>query len=215
MATEIAPSDSVSAVGALKARAGPRHVPPGRDRRPDRSATTTSRQRSTSSALEFRSRSTPESDLDPFAPGSMTYEYYTDQQSSKKIKPHGRAARAVDPKASETCSSSSALQRRDAGSDVGNEGIPVGKSSYRQAQQKGGSDKICLHTHHHHYWILSDSVALQSMPSLRSSRQRPPLQKAGENCRLAAFPDESEVEGMAEARRPPSRNTNRRYFIDG
>lgn len=190
-------------------------MPPVRHRRPNRSTTTSGRQRSASSALEFRSRSTPESDLDPSAPGSMTYEYYTDQQSSKKGEPHGRAARAADSKTSETRFSSSALQRRDAGSYVSSDEVPVTKSSYNQAGKRGGGGKICLHTHHHHYWILSDSVALQSIPNLRSSRQRPPLQRAGNNSRLATFPDESDVEGMAEARRPPSRNTNRRYFIDG
>lgn len=211
MATEIAPSDSVSAVGGLKARAGSGSS----RRRPDGSATATGRRRSTSSALDFRSRCTPESDLDPSAPGSMTYEYYTDQQGSKKSELHGRAARPTGSETLETRSSSSALQRRNAGSNVSGDGITIGKSSYKQARKNGGGDKICLHTHHHHYWILSDSVALQSTPNLRSSRQRPPLQKADNNCRLAAFPDESDVEGMAEARRPPSRNTNRRYFIDG
>lgn len=90
----------------------------------------------------------------------------------------------------------------------------MSRSSYKEAR-KNSSGKICLHTHHHHYWILSDSVALQSMPNLRSSRERVPLQKAGENRRLAPFPDESDVEGLAESRRPPSRNTNRRYFING
>ncbi|KAG8166859.1 hypothetical protein KVR01_002548 [Diaporthe batatas] len=213
--TEIAPSDSVSAVGALKARAGNHGVPPGRGRRPDRSTTTSGRQRSTSSALDFRSRSTPESDLDPSAPGSMTYEYYTDQQTSRKSGLHGGAASAADSKTSEMRSSSSALQRRDAGSNISGDKMSPGKSTYNQDGKKGGGGKICLHTHHHHYWILSDSVALQSMPSLRSSGQRPPLQKAENKHRLAAFPDESDVEGMAEARRPPSRNTNRRYFIDG
>lgn len=190
-------------------------MPSGRNGRPDGSATTSGRQRSTSSALEFRSRSTPESDLDPSAPGSMTYEYYTDHQNSKKSGLRGRAARAADSNTSETRSSSSALQRRDARSNVSGDNFSVGKSSYNQAGKKGGGGKVCLHTHHHHYWILSDSVALQSMPNLRSSRQRPPLQKAENNRGLAAFPDESDVEGMAEARRPPSRNTNRRYFIDG
>lgn len=175
----------------------------------------TSRQRSASSALDFRSRSTPESDLDPSKPGSITYEYYTDQQASKKSEPHRRGARLTDSRTSESRTSSSALQRRDAGGDVGGDGITVGGSSYKEARKNAGGGKICLHTHHHHYWILSDSVALQSMPNLRSSRKRAPLQQADENCRLAAFPDESDVEGLAEARRPPSRNTNRRYFIDG
>lgn len=147
----------------------------------------------------------------------MTYEYYTDQQGSKKSELHGPAARRTDPRTSktwETRGSSSALQRRDAGRNISVDGITVGNSTYDEARKKGGG-KICLHTHHHHYWILSDSVALQSMPNLRSSRHRPPLQKTDENHRLAGFPDESDVEGMAEARRPPSRNTNRRYFIDG
>ncbi|KAK7704920.1 hypothetical protein SLS64_008268 [Diaporthe eres] len=155
-----------------------------------------------------------ESDLDPCKPDSLTYEYYTDQRSSKEREPHRRAARPSDSRTSESRSSSSALQRRDAGKNVGGDGITIGESSYNEARKNTGG-KICLHTHHHHYWILSDSVALQSMPNLRSSRQRPPLQKTDENRRLAAFPDESDVEGLAEARRPPSRNTNRRYFIDG
>lgn len=145
----------------------------------------------------------------------MTYEYYTDQRGSKKSEPHGRAARPTDSRISESRSSSSALERRGAGRNVGGDGITIGESSYNEARKNTGSGKICLHTHHHHYWILSDSVALESMPNLRSSRQRPLLQKTDENRRLAAFPDESEVEGLAEARRPPSRNTNRRYFIDG
>lgn len=184
-------------------------------RRPDESRTVTSRQRSASSALEFRSRSTPESDLDPSKPDSLTYEYYTDQRGSKKSVPHGHASRPTDSRTSELGTSSSALARRDDGRNVGGDGITIGDSSYNEARKNTGSGKTCLHTHHHHYWILSDSVALQSMPNLRSSRQREPLHKADENRRLAAFPDESDVEGLAEARRPPSRNTNRRYFIDG
>jgi hypothetical protein len=144
----------------------------------------------------------------------MTYDYYTEQQGRKKSEVHGRAARPTGSGTSETRTSSSALQRRAAGRSVGGDGVTVGTSTYNEARKKGGG-KICLHTHHHHYWILSDSAALQSMPNLRSSRQRAPLQKADKNRRLAAFPDESDVEGMAEARRPPSRNTNRRYFIDG
>ena len=188
---------------------------PSSRRRHDGSATTTGRQRSASSALEFRSRSTPESDLDPSEPGSMTYEYPTDQQSNKKSELHGRAARPTDSRNSESRTSSSALQRRDAGRNVGGDGINVGISSSREARKNTGGDKICLHTHHHHYWILSDSLALQSVPNLRSSRKRAPLQEADKNRRQAAFPDESDVEGLAEARRPPSRNTNRRYFIDG
>lgn len=149
----------------------------------------------------------------------MTYEYYTDQLDSRKSKPHGRATKPNDPRTSESRTSSSALQHQDAGRNVGGDGITIGTGSYNEARKDTGG-KICLHTHHHHYWILSDSVALQSMPlqstpNLRSSRQRAPLQKADENLRLAAFPDESDVEGLAEARRPPSRNTNRRYFIDG
>lgn len=175
----------------------------------------TGRQRSASSALEFRSRSTPESDLDPTRPGSLTYEYYTDQQGSKRSEPHSHTARSIDPRASETHTSSSALQPRDSGRNIGGDGVAIGESTYNQARKNGGGGKICLHTHHHHYWILSDSVALESMPNLRSSRQRAPVQKADKNRRLAVFPDESDVEGMAEARRPPSRNTNRRYFIDG
>lgn len=80
--------------------------------------------------------------------------------------------------------------------------------------------KVCLHTHHHHYWILSDSIALQAIPKqLRSSRERVPLQKADGNTRRvggpAGFPDEGDVEHLAELGRPPSRNTNQRYFIDG
>lgn len=145
----------------------------------------------------------------------MTYEYYADQQVSKKSEPRGRAGGPTGLRTSESRTSSSALQRRDDGRNVGGDGITIGGSSYNEAQKKVGGGKICLHTHHHHYWILSDSVALQSMPNLRSSRQRAPLQKADENRRLAAFPDESDVEDLAEARRPPSRNTNRRYFIDG
>lgn len=222
--TEIAPSDSVSVAGAVRARAESCDTRPGRGRRPEDSrdlpsrrrphgsGTVTSRQRSGSSALDFRSRSTPESDLDP---SNITYEYYTDQQASKKSEPHRRAVRSTDSRTSESRTSSSALQRQDAGGDVGGDGITIGGNSYNEARKNAGGGKICLHTHHHHYWILSDSVALQSMPNLRSSRKRAPLQQADENCRLAAFPDESDVEGLAEARRPPSRNTNCRYFIDG
>ncbi|KAK2613764.1 hypothetical protein N8I77_000654 [Diaporthe amygdali] len=174
----------------------------------------TSRQRSASSALNIRSRSTPESDLDPSKPGSMTYGYYTDQQGSQKSEPRGQPPRSSDSRASESRTSSSALENRKSRRKTRSCGITIGGSSYNEAR-KNTSGKMCLHTHHHHYWILSDSVALQSMPNLRSSRERVPLQKADENRRLAAFPDESDVEGLAEARRPPSRNTNRRYFIEG
>lgn len=174
----------------------------------------TSRQRSASSALEFRSRFTPESDLDPFEPDFMTYEYYTDLKGSKRSEPHGRAARPVDPRTSGSRTSSSARQHRDTGRKPGVDGTTIGESSYNEAR-KNTSGKTCLHTHHHHYWILSDYAALQSMPNLRSSRQRVPLQRADKNRMLAAFPDESDLEGLAEVRRPPSRNTNRRYLIDG
>jgi hypothetical protein len=147
----------------------------------------------------------------------MTYEYPTEQQGSLIHEAHRRAARRDDSRTSKTLESrspSSALRRRVPGSNTSVDGTTAGKRTYTEAEKKGG-DKICLHTHHHHYWILSDSVALQSMPHVRSSRQRPPLQKTDKYHRLAGFPDEGDVEGMAEARRPPSRNTNRRYFIDG
>ncbi|KAI3402156.1 hypothetical protein diail_85 [Diaporthe ilicicola] len=220
------PVDSVSVADALRTRAGSCDLRPGRSerseeprdtpsrRRPDGPGAVTSRKRSASSALEFRSRSTPESDLDPSQPVSMTYGYYTDQQGSKRSGSHGRTGRRSDSKASESRGSSSALQSRNTGRKAGSGGNIMGGSSYNEARENT-SGKICLHTHHHHYWILSDSVALQSMPNLRSSRERAPLQKADENRRLAPFPDESDVEGLAESRRPPSRNTNRRYFIDG
>lgn len=199
----------------MKRRAGSCDTRPGLRGRPDESRRATGRERSASSALEFRSRSTPESDLDPSKPDSVTNEYYTDYLGSKKSEPRGRAVRATDSRTSGSRASSSALQHRGAGRNVGGDGFTIGGSSYKEARKNTSGGKICLHTHHHHYWILSDSVALQSMPNLRSSRQRAPLQQADENRRLAAFPDESDVEGMAEARRPPSRNTNRRYFIDG
>lgn len=91
---------------------------------------------------------------------------------------------------------------------------------YREAKAIANG-RVCLHTHHHHYWILSDSIALQAIPKqLRSSRERMPLQKKadGNTSRigvLAGFPAEGDMENLAESRRPPSRNTKQRYFIDG
>ncbi|KAJ0115282.1 hypothetical protein J7T55_012558 [Diaporthe amygdali] len=222
----VGPKPEVSVTGALRDRAGsygtrsgrgtgheePRNVP--FQRRYDDSGTVTSRQRSASSALHIRSRSTPESDLDPSKPGSMTYGYYADQQGSQKSEPRGQPPRSSYSRASESRTASSALENRKSRRKTRSDGITIGGSSYKEARKNTGG-KVCLHTHHHHYWILSDSVALQSMPNLRSSRERVPLQKADENRRMAAFPDESDVEGLAEARRPPSRNTNRRYFIEG
>lgn len=90
---------------------------------------------------------------------------------------------------------------------------------YRKAKDVTDG-KVCLHTHHHHYWILSDSIALQAIPKqLRSSRKRKPLHNADGHTRqagnIAGFPEEGDMEGLAESRRPLSRNTNHRYFING
>lgn len=104
---------------------------------------------------------------------------------------------------------------------VGSDSVAAGSAGAAYSQAGGAPDgKMCLHTHHHHYWILSDSLALRSIPNkLRSSRERVPLQKADENTgragHLAGFPDEGDMEHWAESRRPPSRSTNHRYLIDG
>lgn len=166
----------------------------------------TTRQRSASSALEFRSASTPESYLN--APSTATQS-----KASRQTSLDSRRSRR---------SSSSAPAKRDGHRTSRGDSVTARSAGAMFHRERGIPDgKICLHTHHHHYWILSDSLALKAMPKqLRSSRERVPLRRAGEDNRqragdLAMFPDESDMENLAESRRPPSRNTNHRYCIDG
>ena len=110
-----------------------------------------------------------------------------------------------------------------AGEGVGrhaDEGHRLGQSDARDAR------RVCVHTHHHHYWIRSQSAE----PRLRrtgraagherrssdshvdgtSTRVRPAgPQRQGE---YRVFPAEDGAEALAE-RRPASRNTHDRYFV--
>lgn len=212
--SEITPSDSISVAGASRSwirsqGTTPRSSRRSEDQREERSQwrtgrarPTTARNRSASSALGFRSASTPESYLD-----------------FPKTGPFSRTSRQPSLDSGQT--SSSAPAKRESPRIVRSDGVTFQGAGavYRKAKDIADG-RVCLHTHHHHYWILSDSIALQAIPKqLRSSRERMPLQKADGNTRragnLAGFPDEGDMEDLAESRQAPSRNTNRRYFIDG
>lgn len=211
----IAPSDSISVAGPSQAR--PPRVSSSWDgqgkslqgshpqRRPSQIGPSTSRQRSGSSALDFRSSTTPESYLD--FPGT--------QQSSKR----GGLPRSPPPRATNSNAlrpSSSASSRDHRGQSQCDKATFKGKTYCGSREATNG--KICLHTHHHHYWVISDSTPLQqAMQGLQSSRGRMSLQQAAANSRfdgqMDSWPSEGDVEVLAESQRPPSRNTNHRYLI--
>lgn len=80
--------------------------------------------------------------------------------------------------------------------------------------------KICVHTHHHHYWIVSDSDDLQkATPRMRTLNERHGLaqQVTAANGKfdrtMATWPTEVEVEALTQAQRPPSADTTDRYLI--
>lgn len=170
--------------------------------RQDASRLTTSRPRSASSALDFRSRATPETHLD-FSTGGAPG---TSNCSTGSVKPPRSKGQSL-------ASSRDSQQRGRTGNHT-----PQGEKSLAPREVADG--KVCLHTHHHHYWIISDSTLLpQKSPGLRSSKERRPIQQANKNSRfdgtMDSWPSEGEVEALAEVQRPPSANTNQRYLIAG
>ncbi|KAF3767710.1 hypothetical protein M406DRAFT_69831 [Cryphonectria parasitica EP155] len=129
----------------------------------------------------------------------------------------GPNGRRIGPNS--THPSSSVSPRGGPASTSQSNGVTTFRGKQYHEPKNGSDGKICLHTHHHHYWIISGSDPLQqAIPRLRSSRERVPLQKADQSSRfdgqMDSWPSEGEVEALAKTRRPPSRDTNRRYFID-
>lgn len=162
----------------------------------DSTGSSSTRRRSVSSVLDFRSRTTPGSYLDSSSQGvNQLYPTPPTQSSGPgpqrpfpSISSHGDTATV--------------------------------RGQDHRASTEATDGKVCLHTHHHHYWIISDSAQLQqAIPRLRSSRERVPLRTADENSRLDghmdSWPSEDEIEALAGSQRPPSCDTNHRYFIEG
>lgn len=175
-------------------------------KRSDGTKSSTSRQRSASSALDFRSSSTPETFLElPGPPPNSTRGGLFTQRSKL-----GSSLAPKRPLGSSKTASSISTRPSDQSATATFKGKSYGTS------REAADGKICLHTHHHHYWIISDSVKL---PKLRSSRERMPLQQAEETSRfdgtMDLWPSEGKVEMMVEAARPLSQNTNQRYLIKG
>lgn len=169
----------------------------------DTTVSSSNRRRSASSALEFRSRITPES--------------YLDSCSQDVIQPHPPPPTQnsdIDPQ-----QPSSSISSRVQGTSSQGDTATFRGMNYH-ASREATDGKVCLHTHHHHYWIISDSAQLQqAIPKLRSSRERVPFRAANEKIRLDghmdSWPSEGDVEVLAESRRPSSCDTSHRYFIEG
>lgn len=172
------------------------------------------RERSHSSALDIGSWTTPDLYLGAsHAPQNSRVGGPTSQQP--KPLDRGVPSQSLD---SHPTWSSSVSNRAQPGSDRSMKATFKGNEYHGARTTSEG--KICLHTHHHHYWIMSDSAPLEkAIPRLRSSRDRMPLQPADESGRfdgqMDSWPSESEVEALAASQRPPSRDTNHRYFIEG
>lgn len=174
----ITPSDSISVAG---------HSYP--QRRQDARYSSSSRQRSTSSALDFRMRPTTESCLE---------------------RPTRVAG--LDSRRPRSSNSSHDRHRETDTATL--------RGKHRRASNPDKDGKICLHTHHHHYWIVPNTAREhEAIPNLRSSRERILVQQAGVNNgfdgHMDFWPSEGRIEALAEYHRPHSRNTTDRYFIEG
>lgn len=190
-----------------------RHIDGKLHQRQEASRSKASRQRSASSALDFRSRATPETHLD----------FLKDRTSSTSNSFTGTAnsPRYMDvvKQRDHTSKGQSSTSSRDS-QQRGRTVHHTSRSEKYLAPRAVADGKVCLHTHHHHYWIVSDPNLLpQKDPGLRSSKDRRPVQQANKNSRfdgtMDSWPSEGEVEALAELQRPRSSNTNQRYFIAG
>lgn len=166
-------------------------------RRPSQAGPSTSRQQSGSSVLGFGSSATPESCLD----------YRSAQQKSD--------AGGLPCRPPPTVTS---INARRPSSSASSRDHATFKGKTYCASREATNGRICLHTHHHHYWVISNSTQLQqAMPQLRSSRERMSIQQTYANSRfdghMDAWPSEGDIEVLAESRRPPSRDTSHRYVI--
>lgn len=221
----VVPSDSISVADAPRllqehvdsktdmSSRSKRHQGPESQQRRGTSSSTTSRQRSVSSALDFRSRATPETHLD--VPKSRACS--TGKSSNGISRPS--QVMHVTRQTEQTSNAQFSLP-----SDDSQPGRRISSRTFKgekhHASRADADSKVCLHTHHHHYWIVSDPTLLQkTAPELRSSKDRKPLQQVVENHRfkgtINSWPSEGEIETLAESQRPPSETTNQRYFIAG
>lgn len=219
------PNASVSAAGRSHARANsydhcssfsrPSDNPQGHltQRRSSEDASSKSQRCLASSALEFRPRCTPDSYLQ-FAPPPPTSSRGRPAMQRTRPVPTSPLKRPFNPRRASSCVPSWTSRRSSLDVTATFRG-----QNYRPARETADG-KICLHTHHHHYWIMSDPARMQqSTPQLRSAKKRVKLQQTDENSRadgtLSSWPSEGGVEGLAEAGRPASRNTNQRYLVEG
>lgn len=221
------PSDSISVDGAcasssetteaeslvrsrlnkhVRGESSPGHHTKGQSQR---SKSSTSRYLSASSALEHRSNSTPESFLQMSSPSPNS----TPRGGRTPVHENRFGLLPASQTALSSTRTTPTLSTQTSDQTTTATATFEGKN-YRPSRDTTDG-KVCLHTHHHHYWIMSGSV-----PKLRSSRERMPLQQAEESSSskfdgtMDAWPDESDVEAMVEAERPPSRDTNRRYLVE-
>lgn len=211
------PSDSLSAARSFHARADLHDYCLSSSARSERrshgSGSSTSRLGSASSAFDFRPSSTPDSYLHlPAPPPNST----RGRPSIQRIKPMPPLPpkRPLDSRRASSCVPSWKSGR----SSLDDTATCRGKNFRRARETADG--KVCLHTHHHHYWIMSEPARMQQViPKLRSSKKRAELQQTDENSRfdstMSSWPSEGRVEALAEAGRPPSRNTNQRYLVKG
>lgn len=206
------PCDSISAAGALHTRENPCSHGSSSNRQSS-TRSFTPRQRSESSALDFRSRSTPDTYLElPTPPPNSKRGRLATQSTGPKSS--WQPERPLDPRRASSCVPSWTSRR----SSLDDTATFRGKK-YRPATETADS-KICLHTHHHHYWIVSEPDRMQHIaPKLRFSKKRVAIRQIDENSgfdrTMRSWPSEGRVEVLAEAGRPPSRNTNQRYLVAG
>lgn len=198
-------SETTGAESLTKSRLNMRSESPQERRAKGRS----SRYLSASSVFGIRSNTTPESFLQVPSPTPNS----TRRSGRTSIQKNGVSLLPPSKTALSSSKTVSTLSTQTSHSTATATATFKGKN-YRPSRD-ATDGKVCLHTHHHHYWIMSDSV-----PKLRSSRERLPLQQTEESRSskfdrtMDAWPDESDVEAMVEAERPPSRDTNQRYLIE-
>lgn len=164
--------------------------------------------------LQFRPGSTPETYLD----FSTTERNSVDQPSNQTARPPNRW-NTKQPTIRDSMCPPSSLQSGDQRESGQSDSI-TSKLERHHGSRKTPEGKICLHTHHHHYWMISDTSQLQqATPRLCVSQERGPLHQVSNNGKfdgtMEFWPSEGDIEALTESRRPPSRNTNHRYFIEG
>lgn len=144
-------------------------------RRSDGTGSPTGRQRSGFSAIDVRPKSTPHAFLHSPSP---TPNSIRGEQATQRARPGPSLLRKRPLNRRQASFCKTDLMSRIFGLDE----TATLKGKPHCPSREPSDGKICLHTHHHHYWVMSDSAQMQqAIPRLRSSKKRMALQQAHEN----------------------------------